>query len=130
MRKVLLIALLSLTVGGCANQLAKIKQVYDVATTTTVPASYVLAAANSFEVASKAVGAYYDFCATARTDKRCAPDILRTVRSAEIKGRKTRDQLEAYITTGTDAPATLYNILVTAVNTITTSPASTVGGNQ
>lgn len=118
---------LALWLGGCASlqgDIAKLQQVYTVVTTTTVPASTVVVTANAFDALKATATNYGRYCIQGKfVDAICSAANRRVVVKAIRTGTAARNQLELSITTNTPAAATLYNLLVTAVNSLTQSPA-------
>lgn len=118
---------LALWLGGCATlnrDIAEIKKVYTVATTTTISPTTVVVAVNAFDALKATATNYGRFCIGGKfVDAICSADNRRRIIKAVRAGTAARDQLELSISTNTPAAASLYNLLVTAVNSLTQSPA-------
>lgn len=131
MRNIIIAALVLLT--GCASLDAKlqtIQKVYTVVTEATVPASAVTASGGAFVLAETAGTAYLTFCDGAPTDQKCSASTERLVIKSIRAGRSALNQLKQQIRTSPTASASLYNILVTALNSINATPAATFGAAQ
>lgn len=125
--KKIIFALLTLSLGGCAAELQKLQAVYTTVNATTVSPTTIAVAANTFDALEGTAAKYLDYCRPRLSEPICSVDNRRIVIRAVRKGRGARDKLEVYITQQTPAPAPLYNILVGALNILTTSPATAVG---
>jgi hypothetical protein len=132
MRKTLAAALVlgSLALGGCAAELQKLQTVYSVVTQTSVPPTTIIVAANSFDALEATATQYLSYCKANLTTSACSATNRRTVIQAVRAGRAARNQLETYVTNNTNAPSAIYNALVAAINTLNTSPVSTVGASK
>jgi transcriptional regulator with AAA-type ATPase domain len=129
--------LLSVLLGGCAAELAKfqagvakVEQVYVMATTTTIPQTQAQIAVSSFQVLEAAATAYFKFCAQNRADSRCTADTLRTAIKYDRQGRQARDTIKAAARSGATIAATTYNLLIGAVNNLGTTPVATFGAGK
>lgn len=117
---------LALALGGCAS----LQSVYTLATTATVPAGTVVIAANSFDALKATAINYANYCVAQKFPQPiCSAANRRSVIKAVNAGTAARVQLEASINTGQPAISTVYNTLVSAVNTLTASPINTVKGS-
>jgi hypothetical protein len=114
MKRLLAIAF-ALSLGACAQ----LNGIYTAATTATVSAGDVVIAANAFDALKATAINYGNYCAANR----------RAVVKAVNSGTAARVQLEASINTGQSALSTVYNVLIAAVNTLQTSPISSVKGS-
>jgi hypothetical protein len=131
MRKHLAAALvLGLALGGCASELQKLKTVYSVVTDTTVSPSTIIVAANSFDALEATATQYLSYCKANLSTSACSADSRRTVIKAVRAGRAARNQLETYVTNNTAAPSAIYNTLVAAINTLSTSAAASTGASK
>lgn len=132
MRKYLAVSLVlgSLALGGCASELQKLHTFYNVVTQTTVPPNTIIVAANSFDALEATATQYLSYCKANLSTSACSAANRRTVIKAVRAGRAARNQLETYVTSNTAAPSAIYNALVAAINTLTTSAASTVGASK
>lgn len=113
--------------GGCATlqgDIAKLQQVYNVATTATVSPTTVIVTANAFDAIKATAVNYAHYCIQGKfVDPICSPANRRGVVKFVRSGTAARNQLELSITTNTPAVATLYNVLVAAVNGLQSNPA-------
>lgn len=126
MKKLLLATALALSLGACAD----LQGIYTLATTATVPAGSVIIAANSFDALKATAVNYGNYCVSQRFPQPvCSASNRRTVIKAVNAGTAARVQLEASINTGQPAIATVYNVLIGAVNSLQTSPINTLKGS-
>lgn len=122
MRRLIIFGL-ALALTGCGT-ITKLQQVYTVVTETTVPPSTVVVAANAFDALKATATNYGRYCIQGKfVDAICSAANRRIVVKAVRSGTAARNQLELSVTTNTPAAATLYNVLVVAVNSLTQSPA-------
>lgn len=128
------LVLAAFALGGCAGEMAKlqadiakIKQVYVLATTTTIPETQAQIAVSSFQVLEAAATEYFRYCAKYKTDAKCTPDTLRTAIKYDRQGRAARDTIKTAAKTGQPILATAYNLLIGAVNVLGTTPVATFG---
>lgn len=125
---------LALWLGGCAtfnSDIAKLKQVYTVVTTTTVPASTVIVTANAFDALKATATNYGRYCIQGKfVDAICSAGNRRKVVQFVRSGTSARNQLELSVTTGTPAASTLYNVLVAAVNGLQSSALANFNGGR
>ncbi len=129
-----LVLVAALSLAGCAA-LQKVEDVYTAATTTVVPASVVVPAANAFDILKGTAGLSGQYCVEkAMVPAICSADIRRVVVRAIRSGTAARDQLEVSLQTGQPAAASVYNVLIAAVNNLKATPAATfmpgAGGSQ
>jgi len=133
MKKLISLALVAVSLGGCAADLAKLEQVYSIATTATVPAETAQIAVSSFEVLEAAATEYFVFCKKQPAASVCdpgtkaAPGPLRLAIKYDRQGRAARDQIKAAGKTGALISSTVYNLLISAVNNLGSTPVSTFG---
>jgi hypothetical protein len=139
MKRIIPILLLAFALSGCATfqaEIAKLQQAYTVATTATVPASTAQIVVSSFEVLEAGSTEYFKYCKQTPADSRCAPGTvtnpgpLRLAIKYIRQGRAARDQIKAAGKTGALISSTAYNLLVTAVNDLATTPVSTFGASK
>lgn len=122
-----------LLLGGCAGDLAKLQQVYSIATTATVPAESAQVAVSSFEILEAGATAYFKYCHASPADAICAPGTkaqpgpLRIAIKYDRQGRAARDQVKAAGKTGALISSTAYNLLITAISQLNTTPVTTFG---
>lgn len=128
MRK-LLALVLAIGLGGCAtlnSDIAKLQQVYTIATTATVSPTTVVVTANAFDALKATAVNYARYCIQGKfVDPICSAANRRNVVKFVRSGTAARNQLELSVTTNTPATATLYNVLVAAVNGLQSNPALT-----
>jgi hypothetical protein len=125
MKRILAIVF-ALSLGACAQ----LQGVYNLATTSTVPAGDVVIAANSFDALKATAINYGQYCVAQHFPVPvCSKANRRAVIRAVNSGTAARIQLEASINTGQPAVATVYNVLIAAVNSLNASPVNTVKGN-
>jgi len=124
MKRIIPIAILAVSLGGCAAELAKFQQVYTVATTATVDPSQAAIAVSSFEVLEAGATEYFKFCKGNPVSAACAPGTkaspgpLRpgySVRSPR-QGRSGSDQNCRQ--DRTLISKTVYNLLIQAINNL------------
>lgn len=133
MKKLFAIAVLGLSLAGCAAELQKFQSALTVATTATVPASTAQVAVSSFEVLESASTEYLKYCKGSPASTICAPGTvlnpgpLRVVIKYLHQGRSARDQVKAAGKSGALISSTIYTILTEATSNLTASPASTFG---
>lgn len=130
----LLIPLLALGLAGCAtfnSDIAKLQQVYTVVTTATVPPTTVIVTANAFDALKATATNYGKYCIEGKfVDAICSASNRRNVIKFVRSGTTARNQLELSVTTNTPATATLYNLLVAAVNGLNSTPVATFNGGS
>ncbi len=118
MKKLLVVLALGLSLTGCAS-LQNFQQV----ATTTVPASVVIPAANAFDILKAAATNYGRYC----IQQKMAPSICdastrRIVVKAIRAGTGARNQMEVSVANNQPALASIYNVLVSAVQSLQASP--------
>ena len=132
-KRIFAIAMLSLSLGGCAGELAKLQQVYSIATTATVTPEAAQIAVSSFEVLEQGATSYFIYCKKAPADAICspgtkaAPGPLRIAIKYIRQGRNARDQVKAAGKTGGLISSTVYNLLTAAITNLNTTPVTTFG---
>ena len=123
-RSVIAIAAVALALGGCAADLAKLQQVYTVATTATVDPSQAAIAVSSFEVLEAGATEYFKYCKLNPSTAACAPGTkaqpgpLRLAIQYDRQGRAARDQIKSAGKTGQLISQTVYNLLIQAINNL------------
>jgi hypothetical protein len=121
-----LLAAIALT--GCADLQKKLDLatgVYTFATETTVPANVVIPVANSFDILKAGATNYGRYCiAQKMAPSVCSADTRRIVVKAVRSGTAARNQLKASLRSGEPAAASIFNVLVAAVNGLQASPAA------
>lgn len=127
MRKIILAVCVAFSLGGCAA-LDTAQRAYTAATETQVPASYVLAAGNSFVLLETAGTSYLLFCKANLNDPKCSAGNRRFVIANTRKGRAALNQLKVVIASSSTASASVYNVLIAAVTGLQSSPVAGFGG--
>lgn len=123
MRKAIII-LLTLSLAGCAS-LGVIHQV----ATATVPATVVVPTANTFDVLKGTATNYGKYCIQQKmTPAICSADMRRKVIKLVRSGTAARNQLESSLDRGEPAVASVYNLLVAAVQDLQGTPVATFSG--
>ena len=125
MRKISLVLVVALGLGGCA-QLQTITQVV----TATVSPTQAIVAANAFDAAESGATAYLVYCRSNLSTANCSADNRRAVIKYTRAGRAARNQIETTINSGASVPSTIYNTLVAAVTNLRSTPASAYAGAQ
>lgn len=124
MKKILIF--LALSLGGCAQ----LQTLTTLATTSVTPTQAIIAA-NAFDGVEAGATGYLTYCKTNKNvDAACSASNRRAVISYTRSGRAARNQIETYIQTSASIPSAVYNTLVTAVNNLKSSPASSYVGAQ
>jgi hypothetical protein len=131
-RSAIALAILALWLGGCATlntDISKLQSVYTVATTTVVKPSVIIITANAFDALKATADNYGAYCIQGKfVDPICSADNRRKVVQFVRSGTSVRNQLEVSIATNTPAAATVYNILVGAVNGLQASVLANFNG--
>lgn len=130
MKKFLVLPLLAVVLAGCASLQQKIDVatgVYKTATETTVPADVVIPTATTFGILKAAAKNFGAYCIQKKmVPAICSAATRRIVIKAVSAGTRARDQMEASVDAGQPALASIYNVLVAAVNDLKASPASSL----
>lgn len=125
MRKILIAIALAASLAGCAS-LGTIQQV----ATATVPATVVIPTANAFDVLKGTATNYGRYCiAQKMTPAICSAGTRRAVIKLVRSGTAARSQLEGSLDRGEPAAASVYNLLVAAVQGLQGTPAATFSGS-
>lgn len=125
MKKIILAATLALSLAGCAS-LGIVQQV----ATATVPATVVIPTANAFDVLKGTAANYGRYCIQQKMAPAiCSVDIRRAVIKFVRSGTAARNQLEGSLASGEPAAATVYNLLVAAVQGLQGTPVATFQGS-
>lgn len=125
MNKLLLPALLALSLGGCAN----LQGIYTLATTTTVSADVVRPAANTFDILKGTAANFASYCiANKFTPTGCDVATRRTISTFVKQGTSARVQVRSALATNQPVLSTVYNLLVGAVQGLQATPAATFTG--
>jgi hypothetical protein len=129
MKRLLTLFALSLSLAGCAGQVAKFEQVYTLATTTTVPADVVRPAANTFDILKGTASNFADWCIARKFQSPgCDEATRRKIVLAVKSGTNARIQTRAALATNQPVLSTVYNLLVTAVSDLQKTPVATFTG--
>jgi len=124
--RIILVTALALSLGACST-LSTVQQV----TTATVPASAVIPAANAFNILKGTATNYGRYCITnAMPEPICSASNRRLVVKFVRTGTGARNQLQASLTNGQPAAASVYNILVAAIQGLQATPATQFAGAQ
>lgn len=124
MNKIIGALILCFALGGCAKDMALLQTVQQVAT-AEVPAGVVIPTANAFDILKGTAANYGRYCiAQKMAPDICSPDRRRLVIKFVRSGTSARKQLEASIDSGVPAAASVYNILVAAVQGLQGTPAA------
>jgi hypothetical protein len=129
MYRIIAVIGLALALSGCAD-FAKIRQIYTLATTSTVPASVVRPAAATFDILKGTAANFAAYCVDQKfVPTGCDVDTRRKIVKFVTQGTKARIQLRASVENGQPALSTIYNLLVDAVTGLQATPASTFTGS-
>jgi hypothetical protein len=121
MKRIILAVTLALSLGGCAT-LGVIQQVG----TATVPATVVIPTANAFDVLKGTATNYGKYCIQQKmVPAICSAAARRAVIKFVRSGTSARNQLEGSLDRGEPAAASVYNLLVAAVQGLQGTPAAT-----
>lgn len=112
--------ILCVTLGACST----LQQVQQVAT-AEVPAVAVVATANAFDILKGTATNYGRYCiANQMPVPICSASNRRAVIRFVRSGTSARNQLEASLISGTPAAASVYNVLVAAVQGLQGTPVA------
>lgn len=112
--------LIALMVGACST-LQTVQQV----ATSVVPAEVVIPTANAFDILKGTATNYGRYCiANSMPEPICSASNRRAVIRFVRSGTAARKQLVASIENGTPAAASVYNVLVAAVQGLQGTPAA------
>lgn len=124
----LIVAGAAISLGGCAKEMALLQaasSAVEFATTTAVPASVVIPAANTFDVLKGTATNYGHYCINNQMPEPiCSAGNRRLVVKFVRSGTEARRQLEDSVINGTPAAASIYNVLVAAVQGLQKSPVA------
>jgi uncharacterized protein YceK len=126
MRKLLILAAVGLSLGGCAqlkNALTEIQGVYTYATTTTVSSGQAAIVANAYDTLKATATNYGNYCIAQKFPLPvCSASNRRIVIKAVRTGDAARAQIELPITTGQPVTAALYNTIVAVIKQLQAAP--------
>lgn len=118
MKRLFIALALGLSLVGCST-LATLQQV----STATVPASVVIPAANAFDILKAAATNYGRYCIQQKMAPAiCDASTRRIVVKAVRAGTGARNQMEISVANNQPAIASVYNVLVAAVQSLQASP--------
>jgi hypothetical protein len=120
MKRLLAIALLTLTLGGCATQFGtRIGTAWEVLTQTSVSPTQIVVAGNAFDAVEVTATNYLVYCKTNLNPlPQCDLVTRRRVIASVRAGRGARDQLEPYVVAGKAGPIVIYNALIEAIKAV------------
>jgi hypothetical protein len=122
-RNAIAIAIAAFVLAGCAT-LETIQKVQEVAN-ATVPASVVIPAANAFNIVKAGATRFAQYCVQqSMAPAVCEVGTRRAVSKAVRVGTNARNQMTDSLVNGTPASASVYNLLVGAVQDLKNSPAN------
>lgn len=118
MKRILVIALVSLSLGGCAS----LQKTWGIVTGATVSPQAVIVASNAFDALEGTATNYLTFCRANRAQPACVNYVAarKAILPAVRSGRVARISLEQFLAAnpGQLGPSGLYNALIAAVNTL------------
>jgi hypothetical protein len=120
MKKLLAIALLTLTLGGCATQFGtRVETAWQVITQTSVSPTQIVIAGNAFDAVEVTATNYLVYCKqNVNPQPQCALVTRQRVISSVRAGRVARDALEPYVVSGKAGPIVIYNSLIEAIKAV------------
>jgi hypothetical protein len=122
-RKILIAAAIAFTVSGCAT-FQTIEKVQEIAN-ATVPAEVVIPAANAFNIVKAGATRFAQYCIQQNmTPAICEAGTRRAVIKAVKVGTGARNSMRASLVNGTPASASVYNLMVGAIQDLKNSPAN------
>jgi len=122
MKKILLAAVLSLSLAGCASFNQKVETAWQIVTSAAVSPTQILVAANSFNALEVTSTQYLLYCKSVTVKPQaCALSNRQAVVKSVRAGRAARNALEPYVTSGKAGPAAIYNTLISAVSALQAS---------
>ena len=130
MKKFLIVGLLALSLGACAQlqtALNDIQSTYTLVTTTTVDPQQAAVVANAFDALKATATNYAHYCVAQKFPQPlCSASNRRLVIKSIKAGTAARLQIEAAITTNTPVTGAVYNALLAAVQSLQGSAINTV----
>lgn len=120
----------TVALGGCAQQfadfkakVAQVSQVFELATTATVPANVVIPAAYAFDAVKATATNYGEYCIQEKmVPAICSIDTRRIVVKSMRSGTAARNALKSSIANNTPALSTAYNAMVEAMDALKAQP--------
>lgn len=120
MNRIINALILCVALAGCST-LQTVQQV----ATATVPSAVVVPTANAFDILKGTATNYGRYCiANKMPEPICSASNRRLVIKFVRSGTGARNQLEDSITSGVPAAASIYNVLVAAVQGLQGTPAA------
>lgn len=121
LKRAFAIVAMAATLGACAS----IGTVQKVAT-ATVPAEVVIPAANTFNILKGAATNYGRYCIQQQMAPAiCSAPTRRAVIKAVRVGTGARDRMVSSLESGTPAAASVFNLMVGAIDDLKNSPVNT-----
>lgn len=134
MKKLLILAALGVSLGGCAQlktALTEIQGVYTFATTATVTSGQAGIVANAYDALKVTATNYGNYCIVQKFPQPlCSAANRRAVIRGVAAGTAARAQIEAAVVSGQPVAAAVYNALVSAVQALQATPINTVKGSS
>lgn len=127
--RIFALALLGITLTGCAS-VQKLEAVYQTVTETTVSPQQIYLAANTFDAIQATATQYFNYCRKNLTVELCSADNRRIVIRGVRAGRAARNQLESYLSQDKSAPAAIYNTMIAVITSLQQSAITKVGAAQ
>lgn len=122
MKRFIALALLAVSLGGCAT----LQTDWAIVTGASVSPTQIIIAANAFDAATATATQYLLYCkATTPAPSYCALASRQAVVAGVRAGRAARIQLEPYIVSGTAGPSAIYNTLIAVVSQLQTQIPAT-----
>ncbi len=123
MKKLLAVALVAVSLGGCA-QLQQIKDAYDAVVDVKVSPKSVVIIASSFNTLKAGATQYLNYCRTNLERNVCSAENRRIVIRSVKTGTALRDQLQEAARTGQNIPTATFNALKQVITDLGKSPAA------
>lgn len=120
--RILFVIGLAISLSGCGT----FPKVLETAN-ATVPAVVVIPAANAFTILKAGASRYGQYCINERmVPSICSADIRRSVIKAVRVGTGARNRMSDSIENGTPAAASVYNLMIGAIDDLKKSPTNSV----
>jgi hypothetical protein len=121
--RIVAVALLAITVSGCAT-FKTFEKVQEVAN-ATVPAEIVIPAANTFNIVKAGATRFAEYCIREKfAPAVCEEGTRRAIVKAIRVGSGARKRMRDTLANGTPASASVYNLMVGAIQDLQNSPAN------
>lgn len=125
MKKILVAAVLALSLGGCATFQTfenNVKTAWSMVTSASVSPTQIIVAANGFNAVKATATQYLLYCKSVNyVPQACSLSNRQVVVKSVRAGTVARNQLEPYVTSGTAGPAAIYNTLVSVISSLQAS---------